>query len=175
MGKTYFVRHGESVANVERTFAGQREDSPLTELGKEQAKQAALDFLNRSFEIDRIVASPLKRAHDTAKIIIRETGLNLQIETDSRIAEYDMGDLTGTTYHKITSEELVAAKNAEDLYAFQNRVNSLLEELTNKDENVLIVSHAGVGRMIEVIKKKLDPRSFYDLDPQPNAKIIVLD
>lgn len=38
MEKIYFVRHGESEANVEKKFAGQKEDSPLTELGREQAK-----------------------------------------------------------------------------------------------------------------------------------------
>lgn len=175
MGKIYFVRHGESVANVECTFAGQREDSPLTELGKKQAKQSALDFLNHNFQIDRIITSPLKRARETAEIIIKEANLGLGIEIDPRIAEYDMGDLTGTAYHKITSEELITAKNAEDPHAFQDRVNSLLKELSKKNENILLVSHAGVGRIIEVIKKKLDPCSFYDLDPQPNAKIIMLN
>src|SRR3989339_659141 len=139
MGKIYFVRHGESEGNVKHTFAGQRENTPLTELGRQQAKQAALDLLNHNFKIDRVITSPLKRAYETAQIIAKEAKLSSQIEIDERISEYDMGELTGTTYHKITSEELVTAKGAEDPHAFQNRVHDLLNELAQGDKNVLIV------------------------------------
>jgi uncharacterized phosphatase len=174
MEKIYFVRHGESEANVERKFAGQKEDSPLTELGREQAKQAALDLLHYNYQIDRVISSPLARAYKTAQILIKEAGLDLEIEIDQRLAEYDMGSLTGTTYHKINSRELISAEGAEDPQAFQGRVQSLLDELSHGDKNVLLVSHAGVGRIIEVAKKSLDPNDFYDLEALPNAKIIVL-
>jgi probable phosphoglycerate mutase len=174
MEKIYFVRHGESEANVKRQFAGQKEDSPLTDLGRQQAKQAAKDLLKYDFKIDRVISSPLLRAHETAKIIVKEAKMGLEIEIDERIAEYDMGALTGTAHHKISSQELVAAEGAEDPSEFQNRVQDLINELRQGDKNVLIVSHAGVGRIIEVSKKNLDPKSFYDLGPLPNAKIIVL-
>jgi broad specificity phosphatase PhoE len=174
MEKIYFVRHGESEANVERKFAGQKEDSPLTELGLEQAKQAALDLLKHGYKIDRVISSPLARAYETAQIVVKEAALDLEVELDKRIAEYDMGALTGTPHHKITSEELVSTEGAEDPRAFQNRVQDLLNELQDKDQNVLLVSHAGVGRIIEITKKSLDPNNFYDLEALPNAKIIVL-
>ncbi len=174
MGKIYFVRHGESEANVRRTFAGQRNNSPLTELGRQQAEQAALDLLNHNFEIDRIITSPLARSRETAEIIAKQAKLSVRVEIDERIAEYDMGELTGTAYHKITSEELAASVGAENPHVFQDRVHNLLNELAQKEDNVLIVSHAGVGRIIEVTKKNLDPNSFYDLAPLPNAKIIVI-
>lgn len=174
MEKIYFVRHGESEANVKRQFAGQREDSPLTEFGQQQAKQAAKDLLNYNFKIDRIISSPLARAYETAKIIAKHAKMNIKIEIDERAAEYDMGELTGRVYQKITSQELVNAEGAEDPSAFQNRVQDLINELRQGHKNVLIVSHAGVGRIIEVTKKNLDPKSFYDLSPLPNAKIIVL-
>lgn len=172
--KIYFVRHGESEANVKRTFAGQRENSPLTKLGRQQAKQVASDLLDHNFKIDRIIASPLERAHKTAVIIVEHAKLDIKIEIDERIAEYDMGELTGSTHRKLASEELIAAVGAEDPHIFQDRVQSLLNELIQGDENVLIVSHAGVGRIIETIKKNLDPNNFYDLAPHPNAKIIEL-
>jgi probable phosphoglycerate mutase len=174
MEKIYFVRHGESEANVEKKFAGQKEDSPLTELGREQARQAALDLLNYDYQIDRVISSPLSRAYETAQIINKEAGLGLEIEIDQRLAEYDMGSLTGTTYHKINSRELISADGAEDPYDFQKRVSNLLNELSQEDKNVLLVSHAGVGRIIEVAKKSLHPNDFYDLEALPNAKIIVL-
>jgi len=174
MKNIYFVRHGESEANVEKKFAGQKEDSPLTELGRLQAKQAALDLFKNNYKIDRIITSPLARAYETAKIIAKEAKLDLELEVDQRIAEYDMGELTGTIYHKISSRELINAIGAEDSQAFQARVQDFLKELKQADGNVLIVSHAGVGRIIEVIKNNLDAKDFYDLEALPNAKIIVL-
>ena len=47
MGKVYFVRHGESKANVEGKFAGQKENSELTDKGKEQARQAAKNLISK--------------------------------------------------------------------------------------------------------------------------------
>jgi broad specificity phosphatase PhoE len=34
----YFVRHGESEANIRKVFAGRRDNSLLTQKGKEEAK-----------------------------------------------------------------------------------------------------------------------------------------
>ena len=58
------VRHGQSVTNLEKRFAGQIE-TPLTELGHEQA-EATSRFLD-SYRIDRIYSSDLSRAMDTAR------------------------------------------------------------------------------------------------------------
>ena len=55
-----------------------------------------------------------------------------------------------------------------------DRVHSLLEEIINTNEIILIVSHAGVGRIIETNKKGLPASTFYDLDPFPNAQVIEL-
>ncbi len=65
----YFVRHGESQNNVEGVFAGQRNDSQLTEKGKKQARAAGKEFQDKRVRIDRIISSPLKRALGTAEII----------------------------------------------------------------------------------------------------------
>lgn len=174
-GKVFFVRHGESEANTKGMFAGQRENSPLTEKGREQAKQAALDLLNKKIKPQRVIVSPLIRAYETAQIIIRNANLqDVKIIVEERVAEYDMGSFTGTPYRKITSAELIAAENAEDPQKFMDRVHNLLEEIINANEIILIVSHAGVGRIIETKKKGLPASTFYDLDPPPNAQVIEL-
>ena len=61
----HFVRHGQSVANAEGWVAG-HVDTPLTELGKHQARQLrpALEGLS----VERVVASDLCRAHRTAEL-----------------------------------------------------------------------------------------------------------
>lgn len=174
MGRIYFVRHGESKANVDGKFAGQKENSELTKKGREQARLAAKDLKDKGIEIHRIISSPLVRAHETAKIILSETGLMVDIELDERVIEYDMGSLTGTPIRKVTSKELTSAENAENPVKFMERVHDLLNNLETLEQNVLIVSHAGVGRIINAKKRNIDPFSFYDLDPYPNAEIIEL-
>ncbi len=63
-----FLRHARSRADDENVHEG-RYDSPLTDVGRAQVQARAQDFLERKFQFDRIVASTLQRAHETAKII----------------------------------------------------------------------------------------------------------
>ncbi len=173
----YFVRHGESEANARGIFAGQRENSPLTEEGREQARLTAQRLKTRTkAHIDKIVSSPLKRAQETAKIIAEEIGFDpMMITTDDRVTEYDMGDLSGTPTRRITSLELIAAKGAEDVETFLERTRGCMQELSRSPENILVVSHAGVGRILETIRGKTDPRRFYDLAAYANASITTID
>jgi broad specificity phosphatase PhoE len=171
----YFIRHGESEANLKHVFAGQKDNSPLTEKGIEQAKAEGLKIKEMGLKIDKIISSPLIRAFDTAKIVAEIIGYDKEIEIDTRITEYDMGTLTGTPTFEISSKILVRAENAENPKYFDDRVNSFLKEWNKYDGNVLMVAHAGVGRIIETIKKGTDPELFYDLPPYPNASVIKLD
>jgi len=173
--RVWFIRHGESEANVRHVFAGQRENSHLTELGKLQAREAAKELVARGIKVKKIISSPLIRAKETAEILKEEAGLaHVEISIDERIAEFDMGSLTGTLFHKISSQELVSALGAEDAQSFMDRVHNLINELRNAEGEVLLVSHAGVGRIIEAKKRGMRPETFYDLDPYPNAKVIEL-
>jgi broad specificity phosphatase PhoE len=172
----YFVRHGLSEANVKRVFAGQKDDSPLVDEGREQAKQTANEILKEDIKIDRIVSSPSIRAFETAQIIASILGFNKEdIFIDNRINEYDMGSLSGTPWHTVSSSVLVSAENAEDTEKFRFRVCSCVEELSKLPENILLVSHAGVGRMIETIKDRIDSKFFYDLPAYKNASITKID
>src|SRR5581483_5723923 len=73
MKKLYFIRHGESVSNVERWHAG-RIDTPLTERGRQQAREAGKKAKAQKLHFDLIVSSPLSRALETARIIAKEIG-----------------------------------------------------------------------------------------------------
>lgn len=168
----YFLRHGESEANLNHVFAGQKDDSPLTPSGRNQAEIAARQLADK--RIATIVTTSLTRARDTSEIIAKIIHCS-NIITDDRLLEYDMGALTGTPNRSITSEELVNAAGAEDPYAFKERVTSALQDLQQHTGNVLIVSHAGVGRIIEAKRRGMSPRNFYNLPPYPNAQPIELD
>ena len=84
----YLVRHGQSVGNERKLFFGWS-DHPLTELGREQARQAAEKLREVSFT--RCVASDLSRAWDTA--LICAEGRGVAVESDPRLREQDMGSL----------------------------------------------------------------------------------
>jgi broad specificity phosphatase PhoE len=173
-GKILFVRHGESEANVKGVFAGQKDDSPLTENGKQQAKVVGELLISRGISIDRVISSPLIRAKETAEIIVRTIGNgSLKVDTDERILEYDMGVLTGIPFRRVTSFEMVSAKGAEDPEKFGMRVDSFFEELlTTNDKNVLVVGHGGIAKMLETRKKGLPTCTFLDIPLIQNTEIM---
>jgi broad specificity phosphatase PhoE len=168
----YFLRHGQSQANINGLFAGQKENSPLTDLGKQQAQAAGEALQNAN--IGKIVSSPLKRTQETAAIVAKSLGIT-NITTDDRLMEYDMGELTGTPNKAVSSRELISAKGAENPDAFQHRVVAALREYSQADEAILLVSHAGVGRVIEASKQGVEAGSFYDIPSYPNAQAVILD
>ncbi len=66
----YFIRHGQSVANVSPVFQG--EDSPLSEQGEAQAMTIASRLAKVPF--DGLISSPLQRAAQTAHYIADKVG-----------------------------------------------------------------------------------------------------
>ena len=87
------VRHGETAANIDGLFLG-RADPPLTERGREQARALA-DSLPSA---DRVIASPLRRARDTA------AGFGRTVEVDERWIELDYGHLEGRAPASLPTE-----------------------------------------------------------------------
>ena len=68
MGHFYFVRHGQTVWNVENKICGAT-DIALTEKGHQQAIETGHEILRQGIQADEILYSPLMRAADTAKHI----------------------------------------------------------------------------------------------------------
>jgi phosphohistidine phosphatase len=66
----YLIRHAEALELGERgvTDDAQR---PLSERGEEQSRAAAQAFPMRGITLDRLYASPLLRARQTAEILLR--------------------------------------------------------------------------------------------------------
>jgi len=172
----YFVRHGESEANRKKLFAGQKDDSPLTDEGREQARITGLEIKKRGITFDRIVSSPLKRAYETAEIIADVLDLEVSmIALDARIQEYDMGIYTGTPHQRVPSIEFVYAEGCEDPFAFKARIEAGIRDALANEGNTLVASHAGVGRMLDAIKEGVGPEYFYDRPGWPNASVTVID
>ena len=78
------IRHGRTVRNAEGVLQG-RADVPLDQVGHEQAQALAVALPGLS----RVVASPLKRAVETA------SALAATVELDERFVELDYGSFDG--------------------------------------------------------------------------------
>jgi probable phosphoglycerate mutase len=90
------LRHGQSTWNADGRWQGQA-DPPLSSLGEQQARDAARGLVAGQFS--RIVASNLRRAHQTAEILAE--ALRLPVEVDPDLREIDVGDWQGLTRAEI--------------------------------------------------------------------------
>src|SRR4051812_8821680 len=94
------VRHGRTAPNAAGLLLG-RTDPPLDELGRAQAATLA----EAVGAVDRVVASPLARAVETAE------HLGLPVELDDRWLEVDYGGYEGEPVR--TAGELIARWRAD--------------------------------------------------------------
>lgn len=89
------LRHGRSGADDEQCMEG-RYDSPLTEIGFEQARQRLANWQSQGRTFDYIVSSSLQRAHSVAKVMA--DGLNVALDVDAQWMEKDNGPLAGLPF-----------------------------------------------------------------------------
>jgi len=164
--KLYFARHGQSILNVSGYFAGHT-DTPLTEEGKRQARIAGQKARNLS--IDTIVSSPLSRAYDTAKIITDEIGLKQsKIITSPLLVERFYGTAEETPYstdRNHLENVHVGFETEEEMLVRVQQILKWLDKIAG--ENVLMVSHGGIGRRLRA--HFLPDVDFFSRIP--NAKI----
>ena len=72
------MRHGQSTWNVLDRLQGHELSPPLTDLGREQAQEAAEALADRG--VVRLLSSPATRALETAEIIAAHLGLEVEVE-----------------------------------------------------------------------------------------------
>ena len=77
MMRLYFVRHGESTANLLWEFSNSGFKHPLTEKGIEQARAVARSL--SGLQVEQIYSSPVMRAVQTAQILAESLQAPLEI------------------------------------------------------------------------------------------------
>jgi phosphohistidine phosphatase len=65
----FILRHGE--AGTHASLPSKDSERPLTESGRNEVEKVAESLLGLRIEFDRIATSPLKRAKDTAEIVVK--------------------------------------------------------------------------------------------------------
>ena len=172
MGTLTLLRHGRTTANAGGLLQG-RVDNPLDDVGERQAVAAAAAI----GPVDRVIASPLLRAQQTA------AAFGVEIETDERWIELDYGEWDGRPVRDVPPETWAQWRTdlslrppgGETLEELGERVRTALTDLA-KDPNghVVVVSHVspikaavawGLGVGDEVSwRTRLTTGSFSQLD-----------
>lgn len=137
------VRHGRTAANKAGQLQG-RLDQDLDEIGRRQAV-AVSDMVQAMGPVDAVIASPLKRAQQTA------TEFGLPVETDERFLELSYGVYEGVKHADVPSEVWnnwrqdfnYVPEGGESLAALDLRVRRGCVELAERaaESNVVVVSH----------------------------------
>ena len=148
--KLYVIRHGETENNVLGLIQG-RIDTPLTENGIKEAYK--LQELIKSKNIDIVISSPLKRAVDTAKILVDN---KLPINTDSRLIERSWGLCENASIDIVDRVKCwnyylnINDNGIEELWEVIDRTSEFIEDLKRRytNENILIVTHSAISRCI---------------------------
>jgi len=156
--KLYFVRHGESEANLQHVISNRESRIGLTELGKEQA-QILADNIS-SIPITAIFSSPILRAKETSDILSRAFYLPYQVTEALR--EYNCGYLEGrsdeaswkqhrkyfedwTLHHNFSSKPTAG----ESFIDIQDRFLPFIESLKHRnDERILLIGHGGLFQLM---------------------------
>lgn len=171
--KLYIARHGETAWNVENKVSG-RTDVPLTETGLQQAQLLARNAVDKGIEV--IIASPLKRARQTAQAVSDAIGVPVQI--DERLMELDFGIFEGAPrsdpdFKYTRSQFPTRYPGGESAFQLCHRVYSCLDDVKQKyaGKTVLLVCHGGVCRMVRSYFMDLtnDEYSYYFA---PNAQLV---
>ena len=180
----YFVRHGSTDWNENINAQGQkapkcqgRADLDLNEKGVLQAQKTAEQLIGIKF--DRVICSPLKRAKQTLEIIYSG---NSHVEIDERVIERDFGEFEGLTRAEFdfagfwNANSKQKYRTAESIKDVERRVFALLEELKeNPNQNVLIVSHGGVGCVLVSYFKGIPVDGNYLSFEIPNGQPLTLN
>jgi probable phosphoglycerate mutase len=139
------MRHGQTLFNVRRKVQGYC-DSPLTELGINQAKIARRYFDQNSIQFSKAYSSTSERASDTLELIT-----NIEYQRLKGLKEWNFGTFEGESEDlnpKLPYGDFFVAYGGEAEKDFQIRVSNTILEVMRKDNHdiVLMVSHGASCR-----------------------------
>ena len=144
------LRHGETEWSLNGRHTS-RTDLDLTEVGREQARRAALTLARLKLDNPLVVSSPRKRALVTAEL----AGLHVD-EVSPLLAEWDYGDYEGMTTHDIRTATpgwllwTYGCPGGESVDQVSMRADQAvaygLDHMTDRD--VVFVSHGHFSRSV---------------------------
>ena len=179
MKRLYLLRHGQTEFNVKKLVQG-RCDSPLTDLGRQQAGMAAAWLKAHNVVPDKVVSSPLGRAMDTAQLVATELlGPDAAVESCEGIIERCYGTFEEGPHDALPTDvwepgEDLVPFGGEGSQALQARMVNTLTNLISAEgtETLLAVSHGSASRQFI---KAAAPADFKLPTKLPNCAIMIFD
>ena len=141
MGCVYFVRHGQTIWNVENKICGAT-DIALTELGHKQAIETG----------KKILDSPLIRAKDTALHISEITGIPAREELrlkEQNFVRFESTPRDGADFKIAKGQFITRYDGGESMLHLAQRIYNLLDEVTASDKTYILVAHNGISRVVQ--------------------------
>jgi broad specificity phosphatase PhoE len=192
------VRHGLSSFNLDHRVQGRDDLSSLTPAGADQAR-AVGQALN-GLSLDRICCSPLRRAADTAELVLAAQGQGLTAERHDDLLEIDLAPWSGLLREEVRQrfpeQERLWRQAPQDLRLQRpdGSIYAPLQELMGQaarfvqqlqsdhrvalegssDQTVLLVAHNGILRCLVLALLGLSASGFRRLRLD-NASISVLN
>ena len=197
MKNILLIRHGQSEWNKLNLFTGFK-NIELSEQGIEEANKAGQNFKNLDIKFNIVFTSELKRAQETAKIILQNLGqwdfLNNQgkIISNINLNERDYGDLTGLnkkeTAEKFGEEQVHKWRrgysdqppNGESLEDVVRRVTKYFEEVikpaiqSDENGNILIAAHGNSLRALLIVMNIYEPNNINSVELSTGVPIHVI-
>ena len=197
MKNILLIRHGQSEWNKLNLFTGFK-NIELSDQGIEEANKAGQNFKNLDIKFNIVFTSELKRAQETAKIILQNLDqwdfLNNEgkIISNINLNERDYGDLTGLnkkeTAEKFGEEQVHKWRrgysdqppNGESLEDVVRRVTKYFEEVikpaiqSDENDNILIVAHGNSLRALLIVMNIYEPNNINSVELSTGVPIHVI-
>ena len=162
------VRHAEVIEEYRGKYNGHI-DIPLSENGKEQAKELAQKLQDEKY--DKVYCSDLLRARQTLEAF----SLHVEPIFTEKLREKSWGIHEGKSFEEISQmgieyenfEQWIRALDGEDIDSYKQNIKEFFYNIVFKDEaqNTLIITHSGV------IKTILGILNSYSLEESFSLKI----
>lgn len=181
--RLYFVRHGETNWNKEKRIQG-NVNIELNEFGRHLARETAKGL--RDIPFDVCFTSPLRRARETAEIILE--GRDVTIIEHEKISEMAFGEYEGgccskdgwnlpEEFRKFFNDTAgyQAPAGGEDFYTMKKRTGEFLKELYSneelRDSNILVTTHgAALAGLLNNIKDE-DVSKYWGIGVHHNCAV----
>lgn len=182
----YLIRHAECQGNIENKLSGIT-DFKITQKGREQAKLLANKL--KDSKITEIYSSPLSRAVDTAKPIMRECHIN-SLNIVNNLHEINYGICDGMCWTDINQRYPnikkewkeshhypIGIPNQEEFIELQKRIIDSILKITNDNlgKEIAIISHGIAISSFLCFVKKLNIEACNKLKQQENTAYSILE
>ncbi len=169
-GNKYFIlRHGEAKSNVERILnCDNTGENHLTDTGRKQAAAAARALRGKG--IDTIVASPLLRAQETARMLCDQLGIpQSAIMTDVRLSEVGFGDHNNgsvdaweSLFPTLADKFTKAAPGVETYTQVRSRLGEFIFDVDKRytGKRILVVTHGAPAWLLSEFAAHTDQKTL---------------